>query len=103
MPSRWTPEGLADAVARSERLSLRHLKRPGKSLRESRVRLIAAFLGRDAGFSIAAMARCFGREESTFNRGVRRLEDVMAQNPELRARVEEISESLRVGNTGIHD
>ncbi len=104
MPSRWTPESLADAVARSEGLSLSHLEKPGKCLRESRVRLMAAYLGwRDAGFSIAAMARCFGREESTFNRGVRRLEDVMARDPGLRARVAEISALLGSANTGIHD
>jgi putative transposase len=104
MPGRWTPEALADAVARSEGLSLRQLARAGKSPRESRVRLMAAFLGRrEGGFSIAAMARCLGREESTFNRGVRRLERVMTRDSSLRARVAAISASLRSANTGIHD
>lgn len=104
MPSRWTPESFAEAVACAEGLSLEHLRRSGKSVGESRTRLIAAFLGnRDEGFSMAAMARCFGREESTFNRGVRRLEDAMTRDPVLRARVETLAAVLRSRNTGIHD
>jgi chromosomal replication initiation ATPase DnaA len=83
---------------------LEHLKQPGKSGKESRARLTAAYLGRrDAGFSIARMARCFGREESTFNRGVRRLEDLINGDEAVRTNVERIASYLRLRNTGIHD
>jgi REP element-mobilizing transposase RayT len=104
MPSAWTPESLAESVALAEGLSLEHLKQPRRSVRESRVRLTAAYLGRrHAGFSIARMARCFGREESTFNRGVRRLEDLINRDESIRTNVERIASSLRSRNTGIHD
>jgi REP-associated tyrosine transposase len=104
LPTAWTPEGLAESVAHAAGLSLEHLKQPGRFVKESRVRLTAAYLGRrDAGFSIARMAKCFGREESTFNRGVRRLEDLIARDESVRADVERIASSLRLRNTGIHD
>ncbi len=104
LPSDWTPEGLAEAVANAEGLSLEHLKQAGRAARESRARLTAAYLGRrDAGFSIARMAKCLGREESTFNRGVRRLEDLMVRDESVRANVERIASNLRLRNTGIHD
>jgi len=103
LPSSWTPEHLAESVAIDAGVSLDRLKKPGRSVRESRVRLTAAYLGhRDAGFSIARMAKCFGREESTFNRGVRRLEDLINRDESIRANVERISSLLR-RNTGIHD
>ena len=104
LPGAWTPEGLAEAVADAEGLSLENLKQVARSAKESRARLTAAYLGRrEAGFSIARMARCFGREESTFNRGVRRLEELMARDESVRANVERIAFRLRPGNTGIHD
>jgi REP element-mobilizing transposase RayT len=97
-------ESLADSVAHAAGLSLKHLKQPGKSVKESRARLTAAYLGRrDAGLSIARMAKCFGREESTFNRGVRRLEDLINRDESIRADVERIASRLRLRNTGIHD
>jgi putative transposase len=99
-----TPEQIAHAIAAAENLSVERLRAPGKGFRESRARLIAAYLGkRDYGQSTAAMARCLAREESTFNRGVRRLEETMAKDPAVRARVEELAASLRHRNTGIHD
>jgi hypothetical protein len=102
--ARWTPEQIAEAIAQAEHLTYEKLRSPGRNARVSRIRLIAAFLGRrDGGHSMAAMARCFGREESTFNRGVRRLEQTMSRDPALRARIEELSGSLRASNTGIHD
>ena len=104
LPSTWTPETLAEAVANSEGLSLEQLKQAGRTARESRARLTAAYLGRrEAGLSIARMAKCFGREESTFNRGVRRLEDLIVRDESVRANVERIASSLRLRNTGIHD
>jgi len=104
LPSGWTPEGLAEFVSRAEGLSLEHLRQPGKTLKASRVRLIAAYLGsRHVGFSIAKMARCFGREESTFNRGVKRLEQLMTRDASVRARVADLSSRIDSRNTGIHD
>lgn len=104
VPSRWTPERMTESIARAEGFSLKQLQRPGKSPAESRVRLIAALVGRrEGGFSTAAMARCLGREESTFCRGVRRLEDRMAGDAILRARVDRVAALVRSRNTGIHD
>jgi putative transposase len=104
LPSRWTPESLADCVAIAEGLPFEELRQPGKSKKESRARLMAAYLGRRyAGFSIASTAKCFGREESTFNRGVPRLEELMKRDGSVRDRVEQIASSLELRNTGIHD
>ena len=103
VPSALTPEIFAESVAHAAGLSLEHLRQPGRSVKESRARLTAAYLGRQEGFSIARMARCFGREESTFNRGVRRLEDLINRDESVRANVERIASSLRLRNTGIHD
>jgi chromosomal replication initiation ATPase DnaA len=104
MPSGWTPEGLAEFVARAEGFSLEHLRQAGKSLKASRVRLIAAYLGRrQAGFSVARMAKCFRREESTFNRGVNRLEALMTRDDSVRTRVANLSSRIVTRNTGIHD
>jgi len=104
LPTTWTPESLAESVAQAQGLSLEQLRAPRRSMKESRVRLTAAYLGRrDAGFSIARMAKCFGREESTFNRGVRRLEDLISKDESVRAEVERTASCLRLRNTGIHD
>lgn len=100
----WSAEGVARAIAGSEGLSLEDLRKPDRAPKRSRVRLIAAHLAkREAGISTAAMARCFGRDESTFNRGVRRLEDAITRDPALRQRVESLCSSLHSSNTGIHD
>jgi hypothetical protein len=97
VPTIWTPEALAESVAHATGLSLDHLRKPAKFARESRARLTAAYLGRrEAGFSIARMARCFGREESTFNRGVRRLEDLIDTDETTRSDVERIASLLRL-------
>ena len=104
LPSGWTPEGLAGFVARDQGFSLERLRQPGSSLGASRARLIAAYLGRQcAGFSVARMARCFGREESTFNRGVHRLEGLISRDASVRAYVAELSSRIAAQNTGIHD
>lgn len=103
MPT-WTAEGVARAVAGKEGLSLADLRKPGKTPKEARTRLIAAYLAkREAGISIAAMAKCLGREESTLNRGVGRLEHAMAHDPALRSHIESLGSLLRSSNTGIHD
>jgi hypothetical protein len=49
------------------------------------------------------MARCFGREESTFNRGVHRLEGLISRDASVRAYVAELSSRIAAQNTGIHD
>ena len=100
----WTAEDVAQAIARSEGLSLDELRKSSKAPKESRVRLIAAYLAkREGGISTAAMARCFGRDESTLNRGVRRLENAIAHDPALHDRIEALCSSLHSSNTGIHD
>ena len=100
----WTPESLAEAVALTAKLTLQQLRLPSRRRKESLVRLMAAYLGsREAGFSIARMARCFGREESTFNRGVRRLENLIRDDEAVRANVNRIASAVGLRNTGIHD
>lgn len=67
---RWTAESVARSIAIAEGLSLSGLRKSGKLRNDSRARSIAAYLGkREAGISTAAMARCLGREESTFCAG----------------------------------
>ena len=103
LPTTWTPESLAESVAQASGLSFDALTRASKRHRESRARLIAAYFGRQEGFSIARMARCFGREESTFNRGVQRLSVLIERDSVVRAAVDRIATRLRLRNTGIHD
>ncbi len=103
LPSGWTPESLADAVAKAEGFSLEELRRAGKSSAASRTRLIAAYLGCREGFSIARMARCFRREESTFHRGLTRLEKLMTRDDSVRGHVDRLACLFEAGNTGIHD
>lgn len=102
LPGTWTSDGLAEAVARIGGVSVEQLRRRGKSPLHSRVRLTAAYVAhREAGISIAKMARYFGREEFTFHRGVKRLEELMERDAGVRKHVESVASSLR--NTGIHD
>jgi hypothetical protein len=101
--SSWTPEMLAESVAATEGISLRDLRRVGKASQHSRLRLTAAYLGRLEGFSIASMAKCLCREESTFSRGLRRLELLLNTDPAAKAHLELLASRLHLGNTGIHD
>jgi putative transposase len=101
---RWTAEGVARSIAEAQGLSLGGLRKLSKARKDSRARLIAAYLGkREAGIPTAAMARCLGREESSLTRGVRRLEDAMDRDPALRVKVESLSAALRSSNTGLLD
>lgn len=102
LPGVWTPEGLGQAVAKIGGVAAERLRQAGKSPALSRLRLIAAHVGyREGGISIAKMARYFGREESTFCRGVQRLEALMERDSKVRAHVDRVAAALR--NTGIHD
>ena len=91
-----TPERVAAAVARSQRLSLEDLRTPSRRRDLSRVRILAAYLGRrEAGVPVAQTARLFNREESTMNRGVLRLEGEIAESKTLAREVARIADCLR--------
>jgi REP element-mobilizing transposase RayT len=95
-PSRWTAGSLARVACRLQGFSFERLKGPYRGRPESRARLITAYIGvRDHAVSTAAMARCFGRDESAFAHGLRRLEDAMARDAALRRMVERIASTLR--------
>jgi putative transposase len=100
----WSPEKVAALVANAEGVPLARFRSTGRAPAESRARRIAAYLGnREAGLSIASMARFFGREESTMNRGVHLLEELMNQDQSLQARIGALAKRMRSANTGMHD
>ena len=62
----------------------------------SRARLIAAYLGRAVGaIPVSRMANYFGREESTFVRGVLRLEEKLTSDSRLRKSVARLAADLQ--------
>jgi chromosomal replication initiation ATPase DnaA len=74
----------------------RELMRAAHQRAESRARLIAAYLGRAiGGIPVSRTAKYFGREESTFVRGVLRLEEKLRTDANLRRQVARVSEVLQ--------
>ena len=97
---RITEARVASAVASALGLRLADLMSGGRQRAASRGRHIAAFLGRAAcGIPVARMARYFGREESTFVRGVLRLEGNMREDSALRRSVGRLEKAIRSLNT----
>lgn len=100
--SAWTLESLVATVASAQAQSVAELRRRGQSPAPSRTRSVAAYLGRRlAGIPVAHMARYFGREDSTLQRGVLRLEAAMARDGALRQRIEELAAALEAKSTGV--
>ncbi len=61
----------------------------------SRARLVAAYLGRATNtIPVSRMANYFGREESTFARGVLRLEEQLTTDSGLRRRIARLAAEL---------
>ncbi len=93
--SRWTPSTFATAACTLQGFSLGWLKGPSQGRAESQARLITAYVGRrDHGIAAAALAGCFGRDESAFAHGLRRLERAMVRDPALARRVERVASAL---------
>ena len=81
---RWTPSALAVAASALQGFSLDRLKDRSHGRPESRARLIAVFVGRrDHSITSSALAACFGRDESAFAHGLRRLALAMERDPVL--------------------
>lgn len=93
--SRWTPATFAAAACEYQGFSLGQLKGPSQTRPESRARLITAFVGRrDHSIPASALAGCFGRDESAFAHGLRRLERQIARDPVLASLVERVASAL---------
>jgi putative transposase len=93
---RWTAGALARTASKLLGFSIERLRQRDRSHPESRARLIVAYIGRrDYAFSTTAMAGCFGREESSFAHGLRRLEDALEHDRSLSNLVERIAAALR--------
>jgi len=87
---------VATAVAAGLGLPLQDLRAGGRRRAVSRARHIAAYLGRAvSGIPVARMARYFGRDESTFIRGVLRLEEDLRNTPALCRKIEELATALQ--------
>jgi chromosomal replication initiation ATPase DnaA len=87
---------VASAVASELGLKLGDLTTGGRRRLISRARHVAAYLGRAVGgIPVARMARYFGRDESTFVRGVLRLEKDMKESPAVRKTLDRIEATLR--------
>jgi len=79
-----TEERIVAAVAAGLGIRLEDLGSGTRQRVFSRARLIAAYLGRAVGaIPVSRMAKYFGREESTFVRGVLRLEEKLASDSSL--------------------
>jgi hypothetical protein len=91
-----TENQVARAVAASLGMKPRELTTASRQRKESRARLIAAYLGRAiGGIPVSRTAKYFGREESTFVRGVLRLEEKLKTDANLRKLLARLSEALR--------
>jgi REP element-mobilizing transposase RayT len=89
-------ETAASVVSRGEDVSLVEMKGTGRGRRASRARLLTAWLGREVGgVSLSRSARFFGRDPSTFARGVGQLEETLAEDAPLRTRVAKLTRELR--------
>lgn len=93
--SQQAAERIARAVGAAFGLSVEEMMRRGQAVRPSKARVIAAYLGRrEAGVTVARIARYFGRDSSTLTRGVCRLEAAMARDDQLRSRIDGIAARL---------
>ncbi len=91
-----TEAEVATAVAAALGIELEDLRGGSRQRDFSRARLIAAYLGRaSGGIPVSRMAKYLGREESTFVRGVLRLEEKLANDSGLRRSVARLSADLR--------
>jgi chromosomal replication initiation ATPase DnaA len=87
---------VASAVSRQESVSLAEMRGSGRGRRASRARLLTAWLGREVGgISLSRAARFFGRDPSTFARGVGDLEEAIAKDPQLKAGVARLTREVR--------
>jgi REP element-mobilizing transposase RayT len=94
-PVRWTPAAFASAASAAQGFTLERLRGPSQCRPESRARLLAAYLGRrDYAIPAAALAGCFGRDESAFAHGLRRFENALSRDPALARHVERIASAL---------
>jgi REP element-mobilizing transposase RayT len=86
----------ASVVSRGEGVSLVEMKGTGRGRRASRARLLAAWIGREVGgISLSRAARFFGRDPSTFARGVGELEEAIGRDAALKARVGRLARETR--------
>jgi REP element-mobilizing transposase RayT len=91
-----TEERVVAAVAAGLAVRLEDLGSGSRQRVFSRARLIAAYLGRAAGaIPVSRMAKYFGREESTFVRGVLRLEEKLTTDSRLRKSVARLAADLQ--------
>ncbi len=94
-PRYWTAEMLARAACIAQGFTLPRLKGRTRARPESRARLIAAYIARrDHDLSTASVAACFGRDESAFVHGLRRLERAIERDPSLARHIERIASVL---------
>jgi REP element-mobilizing transposase RayT len=90
-----TVETVSRLVASLEGIALERLRGTSRARRESRSRIIAAWVGREAGrISLACTARYFFRDTSTLAKGVARLEHEIAEDPSLRKRLDKLRRRL---------
>ena len=87
---------VASAVSRREGVSLVEMRGSGRGRKASRARLLTAWLARDVGgLSLSRSARFFGRDPSTFARGIGELEQTIAKDPHLKATVARLTREVR--------
>jgi len=93
----WTAERVARAVAAGEGMKLDELIGPSRRRRFSRLRLVAAYLGRERlGIPTAEAARLFRRDESSLAHGVRLLEERMGQDSELTDWIDQVAHNAKL-------
>jgi REP-associated tyrosine transposase len=91
-----TVEAVARAVAAERGIRPASFMGPGRGRAESRSRLLAALLARDLGaIPVAQTAHYFGRDTSTFSRGIERLLAEADANPKLRGEINALAQKLR--------
>lgn len=89
------PERLIEWVSHVESVELKELRGPGRGRGVSQVRAICGYLGREvARLPLAKVARALNRDTSTLWRDVARLEEEMAEDTHLEARMRKLGYSL---------
>jgi REP element-mobilizing transposase RayT len=89
---------IAGRVARELGLQEANIRGKGRNRAAARSRAIVAYVAREeTGHSLKSVARYVGRDEATLTVAVRRLEDQMADDPQLSARVAHLRRVIRRG------
>jgi len=94
-----TPEAIQRAVAQSFGVEIEELKNEKRTKEITIARHVAMYLTRElTAYSLQAIGRAYGgRNHASVLHACSRIKALLGEDPDLRAKVEELSEDLRTG------